>query len=384
MIITRCERIRTGDVSKFAWSRLSQFQNIDHTASAICDLHKLDKKHLSNARQQAEQIKYCLSQAKEYFDAGKTVSLATRPVLLYYGVMSLALAEILLKQTGDSRLSVLRQKHNCHGLQLITPALPKPEEPLSSAANTLIAKAQTDATGNGKGTFEVWRRSAREYPVTGYSVTTYPTLSQSTNFEILLGAIDIPPPILGSLGITLMDCLRNLPYMGDVLLRLGSNLDMVRGKMTRQVDVQSKVVTVQTIIHPSPQNLLDRFGELVQCKPDCVNNIEIREVPSGYIFSQVVGPNLSLIGPWPHSICLTDEEIFFAANKLNLGEFGFLYTALHICGNFARYFPDVWLRHIERNSPLSMAINELCNHSFDRLPLLNLSELHRTYYVLED
>ena len=66
-----------------------------------------------------------------------------------------------------------------------------------------------------------------------------------------------------------------------------------------------------------------------------------------------------------------------------MGEFGYLYIALHISGNFARYYPDIWLKHIEKNSPLAMAIDELCNHAFDRLPLLILSELFRVYHVLE-
>src|ERR1700736_4712874 len=116
MIINSVKLIKTHDIPKYSWPRISQFKNIDYTTEVISRLHALPAEQKNNAKSQAEQIKYCLSQAKEYFDAASTVSLATRPVLLYYSVMSMALAEILLKQTGDSRLSKLREQHNCHGL----------------------------------------------------------------------------------------------------------------------------------------------------------------------------------------------------------------------------------------------------------------------------
>ena len=86
MVIRDVKKVRVRDVEMYAWSGLAQFQNTEHTADTISTLHKLLQKDRPNAKKQAEQIKFCLAQAKEYFVASKAVTLATRPVMQYYGV----------------------------------------------------------------------------------------------------------------------------------------------------------------------------------------------------------------------------------------------------------------------------------------------------------
>ncbi|MCX4157017.1 MULTISPECIES: YaaC family protein [Paraburkholderia] len=385
MIIDSINLIRTRDVPRYAWSRIGQFQNIQHTSDLICQLHSIseaDRDNRKNAKSQAEQIKYCLSQAQEYFDAATAVSLATRPVLLYYAVMSMALAEVLLKQTGDSRLSKLREQHNCHGLQLSVHTDPKPDERLAQSASTLVAKAQKDSLGSRRGTFEVWRTSAREYPAGGWHTINLPELgAEQRQYRTLLTPADEPPPPLPRSGITLLDCLSELPYMLELLRRLGVTGNVVHTKLHSQQTNLPSLPSIQLIVHPNPPGLIEKFGENIRVNPDAVNRLNIKELPSGYIMSYVADPGITM--SFPNSICMDDESLYFSCSGLNLGEFGSLYVALHICGNFARYYPDIWLKHIERNSPLAMAIDELCAHAFERLPLLTLSELLRVYHVLQ-
>ena len=64
-----------------------------------------------------------------------------------------------------------------------------------------------------------------------------------------------------------------------------------------------------------------------------------------------------------------------------LNEFGFIYVALYIVGNYARYYPDLWMRDVERSSPLSLVIEELLAMAAQRMPLLTLSELAGTCFV---
>src|SRR5258708_4467237 len=173
MIIQNCHAFDAKDVSQFAGSRLAQFENVDAVTEGIIALHSVPSKHRDNAKKQAMQIRYCLRQAREYFDASRTVSLATRPVLLYYSAMALALCEILLKQSGDSRLEKLREHHNCHGLEFVVDGPVGPLDYLPSAMMSLRAKAQVGAKGKARGTFEVWRRSSREMPLGGSVQTTY-------------------------------------------------------------------------------------------------------------------------------------------------------------------------------------------------------------------
>src|ERR1700733_14387293 len=98
MIINQARSVKTSEPAAYAWAALRKFQNVEIVANALMTTHKTDAKWRENVRKQARQLRYCLIQAREYFTAAKSVSLATRPNLLYYGLMSFALCEILFKQ----------------------------------------------------------------------------------------------------------------------------------------------------------------------------------------------------------------------------------------------------------------------------------------------
>lgn len=380
MVIESVSIVSDQQVNRYCWRRLLQFQNVDFTSAKIIALHGLSKKDFSNAKKQAEQVKYCLTQAKEYYDASSGVSLATRPVLLYYATMSFALAEILLKQNGGSRLSELRAKHNCHGLQLVVEALPDPKDSLNIAASKLIAKPQFGSAGQPKGTFEVWRRSAREFPLGGYYKETFFNAA-SEQFTTLFGPSDQAPLPISKNGLSLADCLVELPYMAHSLNEWGMSLQMVRASVTAEKALGEEFPKYTVVIHPSRQDLLDKFGGLCTMTASVVNDMDVRELPSGFILTWRSTPDVHFF--FPHSICINSRDIFFSCSSIGLGEFGFIYASLHILGNFARYYPDLWMRHIEANSPLASVVDELCNYAIARLPLLSLSELARSYYVIE-
>ncbi len=68
-------------------------------------------------------------------------------------------------------------------------------------------------------------------------------------------------------------------------------------------------------------------------------------------------------------------------NSPPLNEFGYLYVAIYLAGNYARYFPDKWLLDVETSTPLSLAIEELCTMCEWRVPWLALCELDQTLHV---
>jgi hypothetical protein len=379
MLIQSVSKINETDVENYAWRRLGQFQNIEFTAQLICRLHKLEKKHLPNAKKQAEQIKFCLTQAREYFEASKLVTLATKPVQQYYCIMSLALAEVLLKQTADSRLSALRASHNCHGLAFSLTADPSTNDSLADALVKMHAKPQLGSRGLPKGTFEVWRRSAREYPLGGYFTEMHGEAS-TTGFRVIFGPEDTPPPPLENKGVNLHQCLTNLPYMADAMARWGVQLRMVKAKVSRSWTPASNKSSTRIIIHPSSAELLNAFGNLCKLSPNQVNAFRITELPSGYILEMEDSNDYMCL---PHSTCINSEDTYFTCSTENLGEFGYLYISLHILGNYARYYPDQWMKHIEAYSPLASVVDDLCLNAITRLPLLSLSELSRVYHVIE-
>ncbi|MBD2571056.1 YaaC family protein [Anabaena lutea] len=109
---------------KEVWKFLKYFQDVEFSRTQHCRIQKISdneyKQRKSNINKQAKQIGYCIRQAEQYFEAASQVSLATRPILLYYGAVSLSQALILLKKDGDYSFDALRNKdkHNHHGLEL--------------------------------------------------------------------------------------------------------------------------------------------------------------------------------------------------------------------------------------------------------------------------
>src|SRR5215831_3387011 len=118
MIIQDVALVPSDDIARYAWSHLRRFHNVSYVSRLITRLHSLPPGQEANVKKQAEQIRFCLQQAEEYAEAARVVSIATRPNLLYYSTMCLALAEILLKQSGASSLDKAREEHRHHGLSL--------------------------------------------------------------------------------------------------------------------------------------------------------------------------------------------------------------------------------------------------------------------------
>src|SRR5438093_94259 len=102
MIIKNVTKLRTSNPSNFAWTKLRKFHNVELIANKIQELQNAPETQRNNVKKQAQQLRYCMVQAREYFQAAEIVSIATKPNLMYYGAMSLALADILLKQSGLS------------------------------------------------------------------------------------------------------------------------------------------------------------------------------------------------------------------------------------------------------------------------------------------
>lgn len=380
MVISQLKVIESADVGKYAWAGLARYMSAEFVKKEICRLHMLPKNQERNAQSQAEELRHCLSQAAEYAKAARSVSLATRPVLLYYACMSLALVEILFKQSADSRLFKLRQNHSCHGLQMTVSESPDLGAAIELSANSLSAKPQFDKHANARGTFEVWSRSAREYPVGGMHTEVVSGAGETRGIEVCFGAADVPLPALPQSGITLLHCLKNLPALSDVLRMLGTNLDIVRATITSEHNAGEIARRWTLVVHPQAQVVIDAFGECTRLPPDAVNYLNITELPSGYIVHQpstVQNVKLAL----PHGTALSGEITYFHCIRKALNEFGYFYAALHICGNFARYYPDVWLKHIGQNSDLSIAVDSLCDAAIERMPLLTLSELTRLFHV---
>lgn len=380
MIIPNVRKVRTADPQAFAWAGLRKFQNVELITEELVQLHNVPAKFRDDVKKQARQIRYCVIQAREYFAAAQAVSLATKPNLLYYGTMSLALAEILYKQSGDSSLDKARSEHRHHGLSMTAGGIPGGAS-LAISADALRA-LPLEIDGQRKGTFELWHRSSRESPIGGNLVTHFDS-GHSTGFQNIYVAIDEAYPKVPANGVTLKECFSCLPFMVEHVSNAGISTNFVRGTALANHWPGENWRRVTTVtIHPSP--LVADLIEGIKVEPSLVSFIDLTEIATG-IQIQLTSDwiNGSAGMPLPPASMINTGEWRMWTNKPPLNEFGYFYVALFIAGNYARYFPDRWLYDAERSTPLALAIEELCSYADWRVPWLSLCELGRTLLVNE-
>jgi hypothetical protein len=382
MILFNAARIDDADLSRYAWSGLRRFRNVSEVQDRIMGLHELGDRNRPNAKKQASQIRHCLIQAQEYYDAAEAVTLATKPVLFYYCVMSLALAEVLLKQSGDSSLDRAREQNRHHGLILRAQHL-RNDLPLHESAASLVATPLIGPDGEGFGTFALWHRSCRETPLAGCVKTRLKAGGQVIRFRSIFASSDKLLPALPVEGLSLLECMRHLPGMLGTMHSFGIEPNIVRGKIELTIIEKSGHENVSFVIHPASDQRINVFLDNLRFHPeDGIQRLTFQEMPSGGIVQWTNSADSESVRfSIPNGSMWTTEEIRFWPSPQPLNEFGFIYVALYIIGNYARYFPDLWMRDVERSSPLALAVEELLAMVAIRMPLLTLSELSRTYLV---
>ena len=119
-MITECKEINTEKPIKEMWNYLYMLNDSDYCFEQIRkNCGSIEKKD-GNVKKQIQQIKLSIKQASEYFEAANCVTVATKPLLIYYGFVSLSRALILIKKDGTYSYDYMRQseKHNHHGLEI--------------------------------------------------------------------------------------------------------------------------------------------------------------------------------------------------------------------------------------------------------------------------
>ncbi|MBS1972324.1 MAG: hypothetical protein JSU04_18605 [Bdellovibrionales bacterium] len=376
-------RIISDRESHNAWDWLETYRSVPYVTNLLMKWHSVPKNQKGNVQKQAEQIRYCIQQAKEYRDASKTVSLATKPLLLYYSCMCLALAEILVKQDGTSSLDVARESHRHHGL-LFSENIQKQltvEEKFSSIRAKPMIK-----DGARMGTFELWRRTAQYASLIGLHTTQYHDTNVSNkSTEVLLTGSNISDFPLQ--GLTLLECFTHLPWLQRELSTYNISGKVVRGVVIQETSVlpnDNFNSRLKFITHPTTTALLWEVFDHFKIEPWAWKQVDISESPAGGFVVTInggkgVSPQLSV----PECFQKSVSEVGFLP-PFCLNEFGTIYVSLYIIGNLARYFPDKWILEIESSSEFSVLIKSFLNNIEDRMALLTLGELSNSVYAISD
>jgi hypothetical protein len=252
----------------------------------------------------------------------------------------------------------------------------------------LLRATPMEIGGKRKGTFELWHRSSREHPVAGDIVTHIGKDGILNSFDGILGALDEPYKPIPFKGITLADCIASSPLMLECARSARLDPLFIRGNCVserwpansdRWPGDQWRELTTITF-HPNQLN--EAFLQTIAVQPKFVPQIEVNEVGQGvrvhlsndWIYGRA---GLSL----PPAATVSTSEWRMWTNSPVLNEFGYLYVALFLAGNYARYYPDKWLFDVEHSRPLALAIEELCSIAEWRVPWVTLCELEMTLFV---
>lgn len=371
-------------VANFAWQNLRRFQNADLVNELLSkDLEpEAAVKHRRNLKKQAEQIRWSLQQAREYFRAAREVSTATQPLLLYYGCAALALTEVLWRGTGDHSIDKMRANHGHHGLeQFITP---NRTHNFEAAAIQIRAKPKI-RSGNRYGLFEAWHQLSRHKCISGNRREILGDVETNAPRAILFP----PDTRIGELpidGISLFECIKSVPALAQPVTSVGLAPRFVRGSLEEQVrrakDPDGQVEgTFMLTVHPGN----DADIKLVR---DEIENSILDKIASPVIFTdfesgfRVKAPHSEQLHI-PDGVSLNRDMTYFFLPGSQLNEFGYYYVALFLAGMLSRYYPDMWMWHVEGNTELHYLLECLFESAFDRLPLWTLGVIESRLFIYE-
>jgi hypothetical protein len=324
------QRIPKADVERIAVGGLRSFFDVESVTKLLSEKHSVAASERHFVKLQAESIRYCLQQAMEYRDAA-LASTFSRPTLVYYSIMSLALCEILFKRDGSFRLAKLRQQHGHHGLELSvqTPAAFRGEVALEALS---VRRLHT-------GTFAVWYETARSAGLFGdHSVI------QGTGRTTGLRSLTNQSPLSNvPERVTLLDLARSCPtvYAESADLEIQSRL--ARATLESSHNRNAKTVTLNVTIHPTPPDVLNEVWKHFIFSPRCVDLVHPTEFESGGGF-RLTHPDEGadyIEVKAPVGYMLQSSHCLLSTEEVPLNEFGLYYLASYIAGMFARYTRNI-------------------------------------------
>jgi hypothetical protein len=365
---------------EFAWVHLRQFQNDDHVCDRLETLHKVDRSQRSNVRKHARDIRHCLIQAGSYFDAAREVDYATRGVLLYYGASSFAVAQILFRGGGEYRLTKIRQDHGHHGLSFVSPQMKKDGKDIGVAG---IKAIPTISGGQRWGTFELWHRFARHYPIVGKMTFRDLQLPESWGPRILLWPDSVRLPLVPLGGINLLSVLQRLPGMLAHLGIHGHSDCLARASVSITQDSFGNFEhRTNVLVHPDNADKLASLMEQFSYPPRAFERLSVFEYASGFGVALNEERDVRMGVQFPNGISESMEKTHFFVDRFPLNEFGCFLFGLYCAGMYARYYPDYWMHDIESANERFNLISGFLDLTMRRLPLVAWMEFSRTYCLV--
>jgi hypothetical protein len=360
------------DAERLALRGLQSFFNTETVTQLLCERHSVPASQAHFVRLQAESIRYCLQQALEYREAA-LASTFSRPTLVYYSVMSLALSEILFKRDGEFRLAKLRENHAHHGLEFSVqiPAVLRGEVALGSLSARRLPR----------GTFAVRHETTKSPGLIG-TVIEIKGQGQTSG----LRQIGLPGPLIGDVAqrLTLLDLAQICPAIHTESHDLGLKSQLARASLEVTRNLDNNMSTLKVIVHPASPDVLDKILKHFIFSPRCADLVQPLDFAIGAGFTLTYPSTANYIElKFPLSYTLQPTYSLFSTEEVLFNEFGIYYLASYIAGMFARYYPEYWARALDSGNQTFQVIDSLMSAALTRAPLLLLGELRDRCYIFE-
>jgi len=351
---------------------LKSFTNVEFVTDVLCEKHKVPASQRPNVRSQAESIRSCLQQGLEYRDAA-IASDFSRPTLIYYSIMSLALCEILFKRDANYRLGKLREKHAHHGLDFSFQGGSRYQQ--ISASDLAVRPLD-------KGTFHVWYETSEDRGTWGEVRTIEQGGGQTSGLRMFAH----PAPGLRRYNFQRVDLTRlaqNCPGLFYESSDLGISLAFARVSLDMTINKSTQAGTWRILVHPGERAALEQVLKRFMFHPRAVDLLQVREFENGVSVSVdfQLGTDYLLFS-LSGEFAWYDTKMLLSGDDINLNEFGIYYLSSYIAGMFARYYPELWAKCSEHQTSLYLLIDAMMNAAIERAPMLLLEEFRREVYVL--
>lgn len=339
--------IITENPDRDCWERLLEYTNQDVATERISTVHgPASERQRANYSKQAKQVRACLLQAKEYFDATRSSSIVTAPNHLYYGACSLFSAAMLINGSGEKSLDFLRKdpRNRRHGLALdfeFTQCNP-------SAGVALLDKAKSTIESHG---FLAQAYQAIPSSLPAHSLLTAYDNQGRYTYALTVSGSESRPILQVSAKYSALDLCRRLPDLEENFRHLGLRRDVVR--CSTSVTHRNHKVEHRFIIHePASQETEDALMELFKFHCNTLSEehyqtINVARFPGGGWMVKIPSNGHTLRFECP-SIrwSLTGEE-YMLASPSESWEWLDAFITSYILSMLSRYFPDIWMNCLE-------------------------------------
>jgi hypothetical protein len=364
--------IVTDNIYDETWRRLLEFANIDLTFEDIVSRHgkPLSKSIKENYLKQAYQVRACVLQAKEYFDAARQSSIFTAPNHFYYGMVSLSSMMMLILGTGKHSLDYLRRDKNNshHGLIFSTGC----NSSQASEGLLLIEKSWAEVTPAGH--FMNWY-SVLPSRAVHYALRKEKFAGGSSMRLVHAGGTSTvyPNNIVGRKK-SILQLLRFLPDLYFDLNRYG--ITVVCAKTNHEIYSQNTETLHYWLIHEMPD--LNRLPELLEsfsALPRHAHRFEFNATDDGRVwrvsFSQ--DPQDNALFNWPSPRETMSHESISYADNIDTHEIVDCLMLAFQLSMLSRYYPDLWFSCLESHCKAAKLIERAIDLLILKAPIMALS-----------